>query len=61
MTEAEKILRDMITLRESVEANRADLANLPMSAETRNGILVHTGWCLEAFHELKARLEARSE
>lgn len=61
MTKAEKILFDMKTLRESVEANRADLANLPMSRETRAGILHHTGWCIEAFHELRAQLEARSE
>ena len=61
MTEAEKILFDMETLRESVEANKADLSNLPMSPETRAGILHHTGWCIEAFHKLRAQLEARSD
>lgn len=52
MTEAEKILRDIKTLRDSIELNKADLANLPMSPETRAGILKHIAWCYQELQGL---------
>lgn len=51
MTEAEKILRDIETLKESIVLNKSDLANLPMSASTRAGILENIAWC---YQELRA-------
>ena len=58
MTDAEKILRDLETLKESIDLNKADLANLPMSAEVREGILQHIAWCYKNLRELEEAFNA---
>lgn len=53
---AEKLIRDIDTLSESIRLDREDLANLALSAEDRLGILKHVGWCLTELGHLQTFL-----
>lgn len=56
MTEAEKILRDIDKLRESVSFDWADLALHTLTPEQRLGLLRHVGLCIDELKDLYARL-----
>ena len=45
MTETEKLIRDIQTLRESIQIDLADLASNPLREEKRKNIRVHIELC----------------
>lgn len=56
MTEKEKLLRDIETLRESMRRDWKDLAALHLDPEDRAGIKKHIEWCQQELAELVAKL-----
>ncbi len=56
MTEADRILRDIDTLRRSVSIDWEDLTGLTLTPEQRLGILRHVGFCIDELKDLYARL-----
>ena len=57
MTEAEKLVRDLDTLRQSIQLDWQDLAKAP-DQKTRDGVLEHLMWCFAELDGLRKRLEA---
>ena len=57
LTEAEKLKRDIDTLRESIRLDWAELDQLPMSADERAGIREHIKTCVKDLTDLLARLD----
>ena len=56
MTETEKLIRDIQTLRESIQIDLADLASNPLREETRKNIRVHIELCQIELKNLLERL-----
>jgi len=56
MTKAEKLLRDIEALRESIEIEWDDLASNPLREEERGNIRLHIERCQAELHILLQRL-----
>jgi hypothetical protein len=56
MTETEKLIRDIQTLRESIQIDLADLASNPLREEKRKNIRVHIELCQIELKNLLERL-----
>jgi hypothetical protein len=54
MTNREKLVRDIETLRESLRVNREELANRPMSDAELRGIVQHGAWLMDELAQLLA-------
>ena len=52
MTDQQKRLRDIDTLRESIRLNYADLDKMVLTPDERAGIRQHIGWCIKELTEL---------
>lgn len=57
MADSEKILRDLETLTNTIDLDRAALDRLAMSPETRQAIQHHIARCLHSLRELEFVLE----
>ena len=58
MSDAAKILYDLVTLTETLDIDRDGLAKIEMSAEQRKDIQHHVARCLHSLRELEYALEA---
>jgi hypothetical protein len=58
MTDQQKRLRDIDTLRESIRLNYADLNKMVLTGVERAGIRQHIGWCIKDLTELLTRLDS---
>lgn len=61
MTETEKLLRDIQTLRESIQIDWADLDSNPLREEERKNIRMHLELCQTELKNLIERLLALDE
>lgn len=61
MTETEKLLRDIQTLRESIQIDWADLDSNPLREEERKNIRMHLELCQTELKNLIERLLAMDE
>jgi hypothetical protein len=52
MTHKEQLLRDIDTLRESIELNKAEIAKPELSSSDRAMIIQHSTWCMKNLAEL---------
>jgi CBS-domain-containing membrane protein len=59
MADSEKILRDLETLTNTIDLDRADLDKLVMSPETRKSIQHQIARCLHSLRELEFVLEGQ--
>jgi hypothetical protein len=57
VTEEEKLRRDIETLREAIRLDWADLAQLPLTPEERQGIRHNVTICVRDLADLLARLD----
>jgi hypothetical protein len=58
MTEREKMLRDIKTLRESIALNRIEVAKPDITGAERRAIIEHGAWCMQELAKLIADLNA---
>lgn len=56
MSQKEKLIRDIETLRESVRQDWRDLSVLQLSQEDRSGIKKHIQCCLDELKDLEKKL-----
>lgn len=61
MTNTEKLLRDITTLKESIEIEWDDLASNPLREEEREKIRLHIEQCQAELQNLLERLTAVAE
>jgi len=61
MTLAEKLIRDIETLRESIKLDGIDFASLSLTPEERAGIIKHMEWCMIELEQLNAKLSAQRQ
>jgi hypothetical protein len=52
MTSKEALIRDIDTLRESIELNKAEIAKPELSSADRAMIIQHSTWCMKKLAEL---------
>jgi hypothetical protein len=52
MTRKEQLIRDIDTLRESIELNKVEIAKPELSSSDRAMIIQHSTWCMKTLAEL---------
>lgn len=60
MTDQQKLLRDIDTLKESIRLNHADLDKLVLTPSERAEIRESIKWCISELCELLARFDGAS-
>jgi hypothetical protein len=58
MTEQDKLIRDIETLRESIKINREEIARPGITQAERVAIIRHGAWCMQELAGLIAALSA---
>lgn len=62
MNQAEKLQRDIKTLRESIEIDRWEMTILNMTLKERTDLMQHLCWCKDEMTQLQDRLaEAKNQ
>ncbi len=61
MKEADRLIRDIETLKESINLNWKDLSRMDLSAAEKRGIKKHIKWCVHHLNCLLIQLEHGEE